>query len=360
MQVKELNSPKLSQGSNKANFFEENTEAKSSTTNPKDPDTKSLHGYINNLNETLAAHREEIIEDSENKSSEDENSWKISKEFLNIVREKYPVVLSWFTVALHSAASSLPFIPFVPKQTAKKFKDWALAFSRYIVPLNMVHEAIEDLSGKRLFHAIARLAPPVCLPFLPFYNFSMPYGIFAGINFPTEEIVKRVGELSKHNTFAENNQKIIDGLKAMWNDFNNQANPFKERFRLGSIFFASASMLAGALGGLLFSPNSLNNIPATIFGFIRSTGGLVGDLNLILGKNHTKKEKTIGSLYAIGSLMDITQRWITDPTINELYNHAKTSLNTISTLLWTHMSTDRNRQEEKKVQKLHSKQLLAV
>lgn len=299
----------------------------------------------------LHGQQEEATEESEKQ----ENLTSVINT-LNLVREKYPVVLNWFTVALHSAASSLPFIPFVSKELSKKVKEWAIVFSRYVVPLNMIHNAVEDLMGKRLFHAIARLAPPACLPFLPFFNFSMPYGIYAGINFPSEEILKRVGELDNKSTFAENNKKVIDGLKAMWSDVNDKNIHFKERFRLGSIFFASASMLGGALGGLLFSPNSLNNFSATVFGFIRSMGGLIGDLNLILAKNSTKKEKAIGSLYAVGSLMDITQRWIVDPTINELYNHFKTSLNTISTMLWTHMSTERNRQQEKKEKHLlHAK-----
>ncbi len=318
--------------------------------------TPKLANRVKQLEEIFSKlHGEQDTEESEKQ----ENLTSVLNT-LNLVREKYPVVLNWFTVALHSAASSLPFMPFVSKTLSKKVKDWAIVFSRYVVPVNMIHNAVEDIFiGKRLFHGIARLVPPICLPFLPFFNFSMPYGIYAGINFPTEEIVKRTGELSKHNTIAENNKKVIDGLKAMWADFKNQAIPLKERFRLGSIFFASASMLSGALGGLLFSPNSLNNLPATFFGFVRSMGGLIGDLNLILGKNSTKKEKTIGSLYAVGSLMDMTQRWITDPIINELYNHAKTSLNTISTMLWTHMSTERNREQEKKEKHLlHAKPLL--
>lgn len=325
---------------------------------PKQDQRDSLDLLNSVLNQFTSEQKSKINPDDESSDIENQNNWKISKEFLNIVREKYPVVLNWLTVALHSAASSLPFIPFIPKDFAKKVKNWAIVFSRYIVPLNMVHNAIEDLFGKRLFHAIARLAPPACLPFLPFFNFSMPYGIYAGINFPTEEIVKRVGELSKHDSFAVNNQKVIDGLKSMWEDFKNPTHHFNERFKLGSIFFASASMLIGAVGGLIFSPKSLNNLPAAFFGFIRSTGGLVGDLNLILGKNSTNKEKTIGGLYAIGSLMDMTQRWITDPTINELYNHAKTSLNTISTMLWTHKSTDRNISEEKKDRLLHAKPVI--
>lgn len=329
--------------------------------NERNSDTRSSINLLNDvLNRFDTKPKSSPDTEDESNQNENQNNWEISKKFLNIVREKYPIVLNWFTVALHSAASSLPFIPFVSKDFAQKVKQSAIVFSRYIVPLNMVHNAIEDLFGKRLFHAIARLAPPACLPFLPFFNFSMPYGIYAGINFPTEEIVKRVGELSKHDSFAANNQKVLDGLKAMWEDFKNPNHHINDRFKLGSIFFASASMLIGAIGGLLFSPKSLNNLPASIFGFIRSIGGLVGDLNLMFGKNSTNKEKTIGGLYAIGSLMDMTQRWITDPTINELYNHAKTSLNTISTMLWTHKSTDRNISEERKDRLLHAKPAILV
>ncbi len=256
------------------------------------------------------------------------------------IRLHYPNVMNVVAVILHSAAASFPFIPFISENFAKDIKQKAIFFSRYIVPINMFHNAIEALSKKRLFEGLARLPVPFLMPFLPFFNFKLPYGIFAGINFPNEEIVKRVGELNDKATFSQNNKKILDGLKMMWQElFDNKVSD-KQRFKTASILTGTFCMLFGAVNSLIFAPKSLNNLPATVFGFLRSIGGLIGDTVLIATGD--AKEKLIGTLYAVGSFMDITQRWITNPAVNELYNHAKTSLDTISTMLWTHFSTQRN------------------
>lgn len=259
---------------------------------------------------------------------------------LQKLRLHYPTALNVASVSLHLFASSFPWIPFIPKKISKMINNAAIFFSRYIVPINMLHNAVEAISKKRLFEGLARIPVPFMMPFLPFFNFKLPYGLFAGINLPNEEITKRVGKLDDQASFSANNKKTLDGLKLMWKDLMNPQISSGERIKIGFTLLGSFCMLFGSVNGLLFAPQSLNNLAASVFGFIRSIGGLIGDGILIFTGN--PREKLIGMLYAVGSFMDITQRWIKNPAINEIYNHVKTALDTVSTMLWTHVSTQRN------------------
>jgi hypothetical protein len=116
-------------------------------------------------------------------------------------------------------------------------------------------------------------------------------------------------------------------------------------------------MLAGAIPALLFARNSLNSPLAKIFGSIRSIGGLLGDMSIILfstkeSAEDRRKEKMVGSFFLIPSIMDFAQRFIDQgKDANEVFNHAKTALNTIAEVIWSSFSTDRNLKQEQEEDK---------
>ncbi|MEY3370880.1 MAG: hypothetical protein RLZZ361_1550 [Cyanobacteriota bacterium] len=270
------------------------------------------------------------------------------KEVLNYIRKNYPSWFNWATVVLHTLGAMLPFTSIVPKSISKKIKDLAVNFSRWGVPLVKIHTGLEALWGCRLPEAIARIAPTLFLPILPFFNFQLAYGLSSGINVVLEHMEARIGKLSRDDGFKYNNQKVINGFKSMVNDLMNPNANINERMKMFLALGGGGFMLAGAVPALLFARNSLNSTAAKIFGTIRSIGGFLGDLSIILFSTkptaeEQRKEKIVGSFFFVPTIMDILQRWINqDSDANEIFNHAKTSLNTIGEVLWSSFSTDRN------------------
>lgn len=267
---------------------------------------------------------------------------------LNYVRKNYHNWFNWVTVLSHTLGAMLPFTSLVPERISKKVKNFAIQFSRWGVPLVKLHTGGEALYGKRGFEALARIAPTLFLPILPFFNFQLAYGLSSGINVVLEHMSGRIGELKREDGFAINNRKVIDALKSMYSDLMNPNTDLKERSRLGLSLGGGVFMLAGAIPALIFARNSLNSLPAKIFGSIRSIGGFLGDLSIILfsskpSPEERRKEQIVGSFFFIPTIMDLLQRWINqDSDANEIFNHAKTSLNTIAEVLWSSFSTDRN------------------
>lgn len=268
---------------------------------------------------------------------------------LSYIRKNYPSWFNWATMILHTLGAMLPFVSIIPSNISKSVKKFAENFSRYGIPAVKIHTGLEALQGKRLFEAIARVLPAVIIPGLklPFFNFHLAYGLSSGINVVLEHMNDRIGELSKKDSFATNNTKVINGFKSMITDLI-QGVHFKERTKLGLALGGGAAMIAGAIPALLFAKNSLNSWASKIFGSLRAVGGLMGDLSIILFSSKTdpeekRKEQLVGSFYLIPSMMDFIQRWISQSSdANEIFNHAKTALNTIAEVLWSSLSTDRN------------------
>jgi hypothetical protein len=270
------------------------------------------------------------------------------KEVLNYIRKNYPSWFNWATVVLHTLGAMLPFTSIVPKSLSKQIKDLAVNFSRWGVPLVKIHTGLEALWGCRLPEAIARIAPTLFLPILPFFNFQLAYGLSSGINVVLEHMEARIGKLNRDDGFKVNNQKVLNGFKSMVADLMNPNANRNERLKMFLTLGGGGFMLAGAVPALLFARNSLNSPAAKIFGTIRSIGGFLGDLSIILFSTkptleEQRKEKIVGSFFFVPTIMDILQRWINqDSDANEIFNHAKTSLNTIGEVLWSSFSTDRN------------------
>jgi hypothetical protein len=270
------------------------------------------------------------------------------KEVLNFIRKNYPNWFNWATVVLHTLGAMLPFTSLIPKEFSQKIKNLAINFSRWGVPLVKLHTGLEAIWGCRLFEAVARIAPTLFLPILPFFNFQLAYGLSSGINVVLEHMGARIGKLNREDGFRVNNEKVINGFKSMIQELLDPHVDIQERSKLFLALGGGAFMLAGAVPALLFARNSLNSIPAKIFGSIRSVGGFLGDLSIMLFSTKStpeerRKEKVVGSFFFIPTIMDILQRWINqDSDANEIFNHAKTSLNTIAEVLWSSFSTDRN------------------
>lgn len=273
------------------------------------------------------------------------------------IKLNYPHWFNVTTVGLHALGSTLPSIPFIPKSISLGFRKAAESFSRWCVPFSKIHNCIEALQGKRLYEAIAR-TPALLIPLLklPFHNFQLVYGLGSGINVVHETIKSRIGELKAEDGFAVNNKKVQDGFLTAVNDLVKGGDHVKtkERARLGLTLVGGAAMLFGAVPTLLFDRNGLNDGFARIFGSVRSLGGLLGDLSITLFPKHEipelqKKLPVIGSFYLIPTFMDFAQRWMkqSDET-NEIFNHVKTTLNTVAELIWTHFSTIENQKAKEK------------
>jgi hypothetical protein len=270
------------------------------------------------------------------------------------IRKNYPTWFNGLTVILHTLGAMLPFVSFIPKKISNGIKAAAIEFSRWGIPVVKIHTAWEAFQGKRLFEAIARVIPALVIPALPFFNFQLAYGLSSGVNVVLEHMTKRTGDLLKEDGFAVNNKKVIEGFTSMLKDlFQGHNIHLKERMELIVTLGGASGMIFGALSALLFARDSLNSTLARVFGSIRSIGGLFGDLSIIFFSAKTdpaerRKEKIVGPFYLIPSIMDFMQRWINQSSdANEIFNHAKTTLNTVAEVLWSSMSTDRNtRQEE--------------
>jgi len=268
---------------------------------------------------------------------------------LAYIRKNYPSWFNWSTMILHTLGAMLPFVSVVPQNVSKAVKDFAIKFSRYGISAVKIHTGLEALSGKRMYEAIARVLPAFIIPGLklPFFNFHLAYGLSSGINVVLEHMNDRIGELSKDDSVKTNNKKVIDGFKSMLHDLINGVH-IKERTKLGLALGGGAAMIAGTVPALLFARDSLNSWASKLFGSVRAIGGLMGDLSIILFSSKTdpeekRKEQLVGSFYLIPSMMDFMQRWITQSSdANEIFNHAKTALNTIAEVLWSSLSTDRN------------------
>jgi len=272
---------------------------------------------------------------------------KPKNETLAYIRKNYPSWFNWSTMILHTLGAMLPFVSIVPEKASKAVKEFAISFSRWGIPLVKMHTGLEALSGKRMYEAIARILPTLFIPILPFFNFHLAYGLSSGINVVLEHMNDRIGELSNKDSFKTNNAKVVNGFKSMLHDLVHGVH-IKERTKLGLALGGAGAMITGAIPALLFARDSLNSWASKLFGSMRAVGGLMGDLSIILFSSKTdpaerQKEKLVGSLYLIPSMMDFMQRWITQSSdANEIFNHAKTALNTIAEVLWSSLSTDRN------------------
>lgn len=268
---------------------------------------------------------------------------------LSYIRKNYPSWFNWTTMILHTLGSTMPFVSFIPQSFSRAIKDFAINFSKYGIPLVKLHTGLEALQGKRMFEALARVLPAAIIPGfnLPFFNFHLAYGLSSGVNVVLEHMNDRIGDLSKHDSFAVNNKKVISGFKSMIRDLIYGAH-IRERTKLFLALGGGAAMLAGAVPALIFARDSLNSMASKIFGSIRTVGGLLGDLSIILFSSKTdpdekRKEQLVGAFFLIPSMMDFLQRWMNQSAdANEIFNHAKTALNTIGEVLWSSLSTDRN------------------
>ncbi len=279
------------------------------------------------------------------------------------IRKNYPSWFNWTTIILHSLGAMLPFVSLVPQKFSDKIKQSAIQFSRWGIPLVKIHTGIEALMGRRLFEAAARIMPTLFIPFLPFFNFQLAYGLSSGVNLVLEHMNKRTGELLAKDGFAVNNRKVIEGFKSMMKDVV-QGVHIRERLELTVTLLGAFGMITGAIPALLFARNSLDSGIAKFFGSERAAGGLLGDLSIIFLSSKTdpaerRKEKLVGSFYLIPSIMDFMQRWMhLSPDANEIFNHAKTTLNTVAEVLWSSMSTDRNAKQEERTPPLSQADLL--
>lgn len=318
-------------------------------THISEPD-KSLAAEIN----STIPERSFVPENLHNTKNNNEEISPTDKNIGLYIRKNYPTWFNWATIILHSLGAMLPFVSIIPKNISTKIKESAISFSRWGVPIVKIHTALEAFKGKRIFEAVARVMPTLFLPFLPFFNFQLAYGLSSGVNVVLEHMGKRTGELLAEDGFKVNNKKVIEGFKSMMKDLVKGVH-IRERTELTITLLGAAGMILGAIPALLFARNSLNSPLAKFFGSMRSVGGLLGDLSIIFFSSKTnpaerRKEKLVGSFYLIPSMMDFMQRWITQSSdANEIFNHTKTTLNTVAEVLWSSMSTDRNaRQEEEK------------
>lgn len=304
------------------------------------PDPETLHKVELNQIENTTNTKNEDSEDLEEKTN-------TKLPFGTYIRKNYPTWFNWATILLHTLGGMLPFVSLVPDSVSKKIKSIAIEFSRWGIPAVKLHTGLEALAGKRLFEAIARVLPMMFMPILPFFNFQLAYGLSSGINVVLEHMNNRIGDLKKEDGFAVNNRKVINGFKSMINDLK-KGVPIQEELKLYLALGGASLMIGGAIPALLFARNSLNSGIAKFFGSFRSIGGLLGDLSIILFSSKTdpaerRKEQLVGSFYLIPSIMDFMQRWMKqDSDANEVFNHAKTALNTIAEVLWSSLSTDRN------------------
>jgi hypothetical protein len=293
------------------------------------------------------------IPDQNLTNESDPENEKLKSSFIevgNYIRTNYASWFNWATIFLHTTGAVLPYVTVIPKDFSQSLKKFAENFSRFGIPLVKLHTGIEAIYGKRAFEAVARIVPAFLIPALklPFHNFQLAYGLSSGINVALEHINGRIGEQKKEDDFSVNNQKVIDGLKGMVNDFFQPQTSLKEKSKIGLALGGAACMLGGAIPTLIFDRNGLNDGFAKVFGSIRSFGGLLGDLSIILFSSQPteemrKKEKIVGSFFLVPSVMDFAQRWISqDSDANEIFNHAKTALNTIGEVIWSNFSTDRN------------------
>ncbi len=316
---------------------------------PNSEPTPSLPEQLNTISS------EQRVENSQNlhTPSKSEEETPAEKNLGLYIRKNYPTWFNWATIIMHSLGAMLPFVSLVPEKFSAKIKESAIRFSRWGVPLVKIHTALEAFKGKRLFEAVARVMPTLFLPFLPFFNFQLAYGLSSGVNVVLEHMTKRTGDLLAEDGFAVNNKKVIEGFKSMMKDVI-QGVHIRERMELTVTLLGAAGMIFGAIPALLFARNSLDSTFAKFFGSVRSIGGLLGDLSIIFLSSKTdpaerRKEKLVGSFYLIPSIMDFMQRWMKQSSdANEIFNHAKTTLNTVAEVLWSSMSTDRNAKQEEK------------
>lgn len=275
------------------------------------------------------------------------------------IRKNYPHWFNYVTVILHTLGAILPFVSICPKKFSAGIRKFAIAFSRFGLPLVKLHTGIEAFIGKRLFEGIARLAPTLFLPILPFFNFQLAYGLSSGVNVVLEHLNLIIGELSHKDSFETNNNKVLNGVKQMFEIICKPTSTVSDRIKYSLALGGGSLMIGGAIPALIFAKDSLDSIPAKIFGSIRTLGGFLGDLSIMIfstkkQSEERQKEKLVGSFYLIPTIMDFAQRFIPQKSeANEIFNHAKTALNTIADVLWSSFSTDRNIKQEQEEKDLH-------
>ena len=299
---------------------------------------------VRNLAEKLLSTKDG--DKAEEESDEGVNLQKIT----HTIRKNYPTWFNVATVGLHSLGALLPSMQVVPKEVSQSVRQAAISFSRWGLQIAKIHNGIEALYGNRGVEAAARVIPSLLVPGLklPFFNFQLAYGLSSGVNVALEHIYDRVGELKKEDGMKKNIDKVFKGLNIMIKDLAKGKANIREWTKLFLTLGGSAFMLGGSIPALAFARNSLNDTKARVFGSLRSIGGLLGDLSIILfstkkTKEGRQKERAIGLFFMVPSIMDFAQRWIKQGSeANEIFNHFKTALHTIGELIWSHFSTERN------------------
>lgn len=288
-----------------------------------------------------------------------------SKEWL---RNHYPKIINTMAAGIHTMAASAPFMG-----ASNKFVEFsntvAIGAAKWFVPLTTLGQnAFEAWKGKRMVEAAIRLIPVVILPMVPFYNFSIGFGIYSACNFLLGKATKGI-ELKEKDGWKVNFEKTFKGLETFLEEIFEGVGHLAKDFgqngkatigkllktfvdekardtKLGK-FTDNAFSLACAMGmffpsvfHLVFARKERDTTLAKTLGFVRNLSGLGGDANIMVTGD--KFEKTAGGFMGVASILGILQRFIPDEKVARIFIHTLMALDNIGMTVWALDSQRKN------------------
>lgn len=216
--------------------------------------------------------------------------------FLNKYGSHIGMTTNAFSSAFHTIAIATQAIPLLPKKITSKINKFVQEFARYVGPLNSLLMGIVALDGKRIIEAGIRISLPLLLTIVPFYNFTIPFGLHSGLNFFHDAIMENLskkngGKTANFSSFADNAKQVLGETK----------NIFKRLFNLGSLkelfnfklgkekqqAFACTAMALSSLATMFTARTERNTPSAIAWGGTRNLAGAWGDLLLMFGQKKT-------------------------------------------------------------------------
>lgn len=254
---------------------------------------------------------EETVNKQETKQGED------GKDAFSKAGEKVGIYSNVAAGALHTLAIATQVIdklniPLIPKDLTGKINKFTQEFSRYVVPFNYLLNGISALKGNRLLEGLIRFSIPGLLLTVPFFNFTIPYGISSGFNFFHEAVLKNLKDKNGHLSFKD----WKDNTKQVWDE---SKNIFKALFSGESIkellsfklskqkqqAFGSLSIALSAAASLLTARTERNSFAAKLWGGLRNGLGGYCDLILAFGKDDVKP----GEKEFVGSIKELKEHY---------------------------------------------------
>lgn len=225
----------------------------------------------------------------------------------------------------------------------------AFFFTKIIAPyISFAFSAAKAFWDKKPIEGLIKVIPPLSLPFVGDTNVDSAFGCCFGLNQPYDLVLDRLKEKSaKSMEFAKHveisNQSSLGNAQMVIKEFGSMLKDFvsgKLHWSSAGFLINCSMILSGSLPILLFARKDRNTTFAKTLGFLRSTGGIIGDILLLLQKANFHKF-IVGILCSMGALSNIAKRSVESDALARVFIHLGAALDVAGYTVWNAWSDNK-------------------